>query len=82
MHLVRPSGFSEVATKVKIPSMREVVGSEDEAPLAKLAQYVRQITDSVTQKHVEALLEYIAMLRDQQSVSFNLMSKPSMSFFP
>lgn len=74
-------GFSEVATQVKMPSVREVVGAEDEAPLARLAQYVRQITDSVTQKHVEGLLEYIAMLRDQQSVSFNLMSKPPMSFF-
>ncbi|ROW10466.1 hypothetical protein VMCG_01641 [Cytospora schulzeri] len=50
-------------------------------PLSALAGYIRRLTDSVTQPRVEELLGYIARLRDQQSVSFNLMSKPPMSFF-
>lgn len=71
--------FSEVATHVAMPTVREV--SSGEAPLSRVAQYIRQMTDSVTQQSVEGLLEYIRTLRDQQSVSFNLMSKPPMSFF-
>lgn len=75
--------FSEVNAGLPLPTVRAAAGTATDppAPLADLALYVRRMTDSVTQRHVEALLSYIATLRDQQSVSFNLMSKPPMSFF-
>lgn len=73
--------FSEVSTHVVMPTVREAAAPDDVVPLGRLALYIRQMTDSVTQQHIETLLDYIATLRDQQSVSFNLMSKPPMSFF-
>lgn len=69
--------FSEVAG-FPLPTVQ---ATAETAPLSELALFIRRMTDSVTQRHIEGLLDYIATLRDQQSVSFNLMSKPPMSFF-
>ncbi|KAF3761878.1 hypothetical protein M406DRAFT_342569 [Cryphonectria parasitica EP155] len=63
------------------PSLPTIGDLAHDAPLAALAQYVRRLTSSVTQAHVEALLAWIATLRDKQSASFNLMSKPPMTLF-
>lgn len=73
-------GFSEVAG-IPMPTIGELAAADSEVPLSRLACYVRQLTNSVTQKHIEGLLEYIATLKDQRSISFNLMSKPPMAFF-
>ncbi|KAK7740745.1 hypothetical protein SLS53_005213 [Cytospora paraplurivora] len=71
-------GFSD-ASPLPIPTVGEVASGA--VPLSTPAGYVRRLTDSITQAGVERALEYIATLRDQQSVSFNLMSKPPMAFF-
>ncbi|KAK8136733.1 Acyl transferase [Apiospora sp. TS-2023a] len=76
-------GFSEMApAHVQLPTVGEL-GSlpGHETPLSHVAMYVRRLTDSVTQEMVEGVLEYIATLRDQQSISFNLMAKPPLSLF-
>ncbi|KAK8031227.1 hypothetical protein PG990_000961 [Apiospora arundinis] len=75
-------GFSEVAPDwVQLPTVGELAASEQETPLSHIATYVRKLTNSVTQEFVEGVLEYIATLRDQQSISFNLMAKPPLSLF-
>ncbi|KAK8066147.1 hypothetical protein PG997_012894 [Apiospora hydei] len=77
-------GFSEMAPpSVQLPTIAELASPPGghETPLSHIALYVRRLTQSVTQAGVEAVLEYIATLRDQQSISFNLMAKPPLSFF-
>ncbi|CAJ2509080.1 Uu.00g141060.m01.CDS01 [Anthostomella pinea] len=79
-------GFSDTAPGVPLPTLGEIAGLQGLGnvkgrELWRLARYVRRLTDSVTQASVEQVLGYIATLRDQQSVSFNLASKPPMSFF-
>ncbi|KAK8111612.1 uncharacterized protein PG998_008069 [Apiospora kogelbergensis] len=75
-------GFSEMAPAwVQLPTVGELAATEEQTPLSHIATYVRKLTSSVTQEMVEGVLEYIATLRDQQSISFNLMAKPPISLF-
>ena len=75
-------GFSELFEE-PLPTLGEIAAlpAGREASLSVPASYIRRLTDSMTQSRVEALLEYISTLKDQQSVSFNLASKPPLSLF-
>ena len=75
-------GFSELFAE-PLPTIGEVasLGLGQGTPLSRPASYIRRLTDSVTQSSVEVLLDYISTLKDKQSVSFNLASKPPMSLF-
>lgn len=45
-----------------------------EAPLSKLAWYIRQMTNSTTQENLDKLLEGVAYVRDKPSLALNCKS--------
>jgi hypothetical protein len=49
------------------------------APLSKLASYIRQMTDSVTQENLDKTLDMVAMVRDKTSLNIRIDSHPPMS---
>lgn len=61
------------------PSLAEVIASEEEYPLSKLAGYIRGLTESCTQEHMETLIEAIAPVRDKRSMSLRVDALPPMS---
>lgn len=63
------------------PTLAEVVAPEDEYPLSELAGYIRRLTDSCTQGHMEALIEAIAPVRDKRSISLRVDALPPMSIW-
>ena len=58
---------------------KDLIAPEHEYPLSELALYIRKLTNSCDQKHMEALLESIAPLLDKRSVSLSLEALPPMS---
>ncbi|KAK2053879.1 acyltransferase [Colletotrichum caudatum] len=51
------------------------------APLSKLAGYIRALTDSCTEQHVDRLIDFIAPIRDKRTISLRVDSHPPMSMF-
>ncbi|KAK4232880.1 hypothetical protein C8A03DRAFT_48384 [Achaetomium macrosporum] len=49
------------------------------APLSKLASYIRQLTNSVTQENLDKTLDMVAMVRDKTSLNIRIDSHPPMS---
>lgn len=66
---------------VSCPTIKDVVAPEQEYPLRELALYIRKLTNSCDQKHMEALLKSIAPVRDKRSVSLSLDALPPMSIW-
>lgn len=66
---------------VACPAVKDVVAPEHEYPLSELALYIRKLTNSCDQKHMETLLEAIAPIRDKRSISLNLDTLPPMSMW-
>ncbi|KAK1961024.1 hypothetical protein LY78DRAFT_741169 [Colletotrichum sublineola] len=52
-----------------------------DAPLSKLAGYIRALTESCTEQHVEGLIEFIAPIRDKRTISLRVDAHPPMSMF-
>lgn len=61
---------------VEQPTVAELVS---EWPLSRVAQYVRQMTDSVTQESLNKTLEKVATVRDKASLNIQSDSLPPMS---
>ncbi|GJC85391.1 trichothecene 3-O-acetyltransferase tri101 [Colletotrichum liriopes] len=52
-----------------------------DAPLSKLAGYIRALTESCTEQHVERLIELLAPIRDKRTISLRVDAHPPMSMF-
>ncbi|KAK2003328.1 hypothetical protein LX36DRAFT_625218 [Colletotrichum falcatum] len=52
-----------------------------DAPLSQLAGYIRALTESCSEQHVEQLIEFIAPIRDKRTVSLRVDARPPMSMF-
>ncbi|QBZ66665.1 hypothetical protein PoMZ_13648 [Pyricularia oryzae] len=53
----------------------------DEAPLSKLASYIRALTNGCDNEHINKLLAKVAPVRDKSTLSLRLDSCPPMSMF-
>ncbi|KAK1573695.1 uncharacterized protein LY79DRAFT_583456 [Colletotrichum navitas] len=69
--------FSDTAPVPPLPP-GEVIS---DAPLSKLASYIRALTESCTEEHVERLIDFIAPIRDKRTISLRVDSHPPMSMF-
>lgn len=49
------------------------------APLSKVASYIRQMTNSVTQENLDKTLDVVATVRDKTSLNIRIDSHPPMS---
>lgn len=65
---------------VRQPTVAEVIGLET-YPLSKLARYIRKLTDSCTEDHMERLIDMIAPIRDKRSISLRVDALPPMSMW-
>ncbi|CAJ2512967.1 Uu.00g010860.m01.CDS01 [Anthostomella pinea] len=72
---VLAGAFSDTAP-VPAPTAGEVIS---EAPLSKLAGYIRALTESCTEQHLENLIAAIAPIRDKRSISLRVDAHPPMS---
>ncbi|KAI1852881.1 hypothetical protein JX265_012909 [Neoarthrinium moseri] len=52
-----------------------------DAPLTKLAHYIRMLTESCTEQHLERLIDLIAPIKDKRSISLRVDAHPPMSMF-
>ncbi|PKK41940.1 hypothetical protein CI102_13020 [Trichoderma harzianum] len=70
--------FAALSTTAPVeqPTVAEVIS---EWPLSKIAQYVRQMTDSVTQEALDKTLDMVATVRDKTSLNIRIDSLPPMS---
>lgn len=80
MRNVLCGAFGDTAPVAR-PTLAEVIAPEDEYPLSKLAGYIRRLTESCTQDHMEALIEAIAPIRDKRSISLRVDALPPMSIW-
>ncbi|TLD33202.1 hypothetical protein PspLS_00293 [Pyricularia sp. CBS 133598] len=69
--------FSDTAPVPPL-TVADVVG---DAPLSRLARYVRAMTESCDEAHVDRLMAMIAHVRDKRSISLRVDSHPPMSMF-
>lgn len=60
------------------PTVAEIVS---DAPLSELACYIRALTNSCTEEHLETLISMIAPIRDKRSISLRVDAHPPMSMF-
>ena len=79
-----PAGFqgnSQVDVKSNTSTIPQLTLAEviSEAPLSKIANYTRQLTDSVTADLVASILQQHAHVRNKNDLSINLASFPPMS---
>ncbi|KAF5861865.1 hypothetical protein ETB97_012416 [Aspergillus alliaceus] len=58
------------------PTLAEVIS---EWPLSKLASYIRQLTNSVTEESLDKWLDIVATIRDKTSMNIRINSYPPMS---
>ncbi|KAL7915133.1 transferase family domain-containing protein [Trichoderma velutinum] len=70
--------FAALSTTAPVeqPTVAEVIS---EWPLSKIAQYVRQMTASVTQEALDKTLDMVATVRDKTSLNIRIDSLPPMS---
>ncbi|KAL1854398.1 hypothetical protein Daus18300_011497 [Diaporthe australafricana] len=80
MRNVLCGAFGDTAP-VPRPTLAELIAPEEEYPLSNLAVYIRKLTDSCDQKHMEALVDFIAPIRDKRSISLRLDALPPMSIW-
>ncbi|KAK2066050.1 hypothetical protein LY76DRAFT_652035 [Colletotrichum caudatum] len=69
-------GALSATAPVAQPTVSELMS---EWPLWKVARYIRQLTDSVTQEHVDEVLAMAAAVRDKSSLCIRVDSRPPMS---
>ncbi|CAN8104198.1 unnamed protein product [Discula destructiva] len=62
------------------PTLAEVLALDD-YPLSSLAGYIRRLTESCTQEHMEKLVEMIAPIRDKRSISLRVDAYSPMSMW-
>ncbi|KAH8205015.1 hypothetical protein TruAng_000898 [Truncatella angustata] len=77
MRNILASAFSDM-TDIEQLTAAEVIS---DAPLAILARYIRRLTNSCTQQHLESLIDAIAKIRDKRSTSLRVDARPPMSMF-
>lgn len=70
------SASLSITAPVTPPTANEVIS---EWPLSKLAIYVRQMTNSMTQEALDATLDVVATVRDKSSLNLRIDSFPPMS---
>ncbi|KAJ5815537.1 Transferase [Penicillium riverlandense] len=70
------TGALSTTAPVAQPTAGDVIS---EWPLTKLASYVRQMTDSVTQESLDQLLGMVAMVRNKTALNMRIDSYPPMS---
>ncbi|KAJ5287309.1 Transferase [Penicillium angulare] len=70
------SASLSITAPVTQPTAGEVI---TEWPLTKLATYVRQMTDCMTQEALDAALDMVATVRDKSSLNLRIDSFPPMS---
>ncbi|KXG50428.1 Transferase [Penicillium griseofulvum] len=74
-HNVMTGALSSTAP-VTAPTAAEVIS---EWPLPKIASYVRQMTNSITQDAIDQLLNVVATVRDKGALNLRIDSHPPMS---
>ncbi|KXH30347.1 hypothetical protein CSAL01_11129 [Colletotrichum salicis] len=52
-----------------------------DVPLSKLAGYIRALTESCDELHLERLIDFIAPIRDKRTISLRVDAHPPMSMF-
>ncbi|ETS75569.1 hypothetical protein PFICI_12513 [Pestalotiopsis fici W106-1] len=77
MRAIVAGGFSDTNPETAL-TIGDVV---KDAPLSNLANYIRSLTESCTEKHLEALVDLIAPIRDKRSISLRVDAHPPMSMF-
>lgn len=70
------AGASSLAAPVPQPTAAQVIS---EWPYPRLAQHIRQMTNSVTQEALGKMLEAVARFRDKTTINIRVDSKPPMS---
>lgn len=78
---VLSGAFSDTAAGVAAPRPTAADVVSPSTPLSELAAYVRRLTESCTEAHLEALVAAFAPVRDKQSVSLRVDAHPPMSVF-
>ncbi|KAK1838808.1 acyl transferase [Colletotrichum chrysophilum] len=61
---------------VEQPTAKELIS---EWPLERVARYIRQLTDSVTQEGLDKMLEQVALVREKATMNIRIDSFPPMS---
>ncbi|KAK1988360.1 transferase [Colletotrichum cereale] len=69
--------FSDMAP-VSPLTAKEIIS---DAPLSKLAGYIRALTESCNEEHLQRLIDFIAPIRDKRTISLRVDSHPPMSMF-
>ncbi|KAK2032277.1 hypothetical protein LX32DRAFT_710805 [Colletotrichum zoysiae] len=69
-------GALSATAPVVQPTVSELIS---EWPFWRVARYIRQLTDSVTQEHVDEVLAMAATVRDKSSLCIRVDSRPPMS---
>lgn len=71
------TGAMSSTAPVTAPTAAEVIS---EWPLPKLASYVRQLTNSITQEGLDQMLDIVAAVRDKSALNLRIDSHPPMSW--
>ncbi|KAJ5126327.1 hypothetical protein N7526_008504 [Penicillium atrosanguineum] len=74
-HNVMAGALSSTAPAIT-PTAAEVISGW---PLSKLASYIRQLTDSVTQEALDQTLDMVSIVRDKTALNMRIDSYPPMS---
>ncbi|CAI7633249.1 unnamed protein product [Penicillium glandicola] len=74
-HNVMTGAISSTAP-VTAPTAAEVIS---EWPLSKIASYIRQLTNSITQEGLDPMLDIVATVRDKTALNIRIDSHPPMS---
>ncbi|KAK6222668.1 hypothetical protein LQW54_000849 [Pestalotiopsis sp. IQ-011] len=77
MRAIVAGGFSDSHPETAM-TIGEVI---EGASLYKMASYIRSLTESCTEKHLEGLVDLIASIRDKRSISLRVDAHPPMSMF-
>ncbi|OQE34825.1 hypothetical protein PENCOP_c015G02132 [Penicillium coprophilum] len=70
------SGVLSSTAPITAPTAAEVIS---EWPLSKIASYVRQMTDSITQDALDQMLDVVATVRDKTALNIRIDAHPPMS---
>ncbi|KAJ5960048.1 Transferase [Penicillium vulpinum] len=74
-HNVMTGAISSTAP-VTAPTVAEVIS---EWPLSKIASYIRQLTNSITQEALDQMLDVVATVHDKTTLNIRIDSHPPMS---
>ncbi|KAJ5822673.1 Transferase [Penicillium robsamsonii] len=70
------TGVLSSTAPVTAPTAAEVIS---EWPLSKIASYVRQMTNSITQESLDQMLDVVSTVRDQTALNIRIDAHPPMS---